>query len=128
MNFSVVGNTVFFESRNWWENDIYWLPRSYCFGLFGDGKYDLFFSQKTDEKMIFTWSFWAFHDISGPEKYGFSCSVCFNSDGLKWQFFHLLLQILIVYLLVSAFYLVSCKERLLWRWIWESKSEYIVRK
>ena len=25
--------------------------------------------------MIFTWSFWAFHDILGVGKYGFSCSV-----------------------------------------------------
>ena len=25
--------------------------------------------------MIFTWYFWAFYDIEGLEKYGFSCSV-----------------------------------------------------
>ena len=25
--------------------------------------------------MIFTWSFLAFHDIPGPRRYGFSCSV-----------------------------------------------------
>ena len=25
--------------------------------------------------MIFSWSFWTFHDIPGPGKYGFSCSV-----------------------------------------------------
>ena len=31
-------------------------------------------SQKVDGKMIFTWSFWAFHDIPGLEKYGFSSS------------------------------------------------------
>ena len=44
LNFSVMGNTVFF-------------------------------SQKVDVKIIFTWYFgaWAFHDISGPGKYGFSC-------------------------------------------------------
>ena len=65
----------FFESRNWWKDDIYWLPKSSCFELFGDGKYDLFFSQKVDGKMIFTWSFWAFHDIPGLGKYGFSCSL-----------------------------------------------------
>ena len=65
----------FFESRSWWKDDIYWLPRSSCFELFGDGKYNIFFSQKIDGKMIFTWSFWAFHNIPGPGKYGFSCSV-----------------------------------------------------
>ena len=61
----------FFESRSWWKDDIYWLLRSSCFELFGDGKYGLFFSQKVDGKMIFTWSFWAFYDIQGPGKYGF---------------------------------------------------------
>ena len=68
----------FFESRSWWKDDIYWLLRSSCFELFGDGKYDLFFSQKVDGKMIFTWSFWAFHDIPGLRKYGFSFSVLNN--------------------------------------------------
>ena len=40
--------------------------RSSCFELFGDGKYNLFLGLKVDGKMIFTWSFWAFHDIPGP--------------------------------------------------------------
>ena len=105
LNFSMMGNTVFFESRSWWKrwyllitekflfwtfrwweirsffesrswlkDGIYWLPRVPCFELFGDGKYDLFFSQKVDGKMIFTLSFGAFHDILGPGKYGFSCN------------------------------------------------------
>ena len=66
----------FFESRSWWKDDMYWLMWSSCFERLGDGKYGLFFSQKVDEKMIFTWSFWAFHDIVGLGKYGFSRSVC----------------------------------------------------
>ena len=41
LNFSVIGNTVFFESRSWWKDDIYW------FELLGDGKYGFFFSQKS---------------------------------------------------------------------------------
>ena len=65
----------FFESRSWWKDDIYWLTRSSCFELFGDGKYDLFFIKTVDGKMIFTWSFWAFHDIPGATKYGFSRNV-----------------------------------------------------
>ena len=64
----------FFESRSWWKDDVYWLLRSPCFEFFGDGKYGLFFSQKVDGKMIFTWSFWTFHDIPGLGKYGFSRS------------------------------------------------------
>ena len=74
LNFSVVRNTVFFESRSWWKDYINWLRKSSCFELFGDGKYDLFFKRKVDGKMILTWSFWAFHDIPAPGKYGFSCS------------------------------------------------------
>ena len=55
----------FFKSRIWWKDDIYWLLRSSCLELFGDGKYGLFLSQKVDGKMIFTWPFWAIHDIPG---------------------------------------------------------------
>ena len=61
LNFTEIGNTVFFEPKSWWKDDIYWLLKSSCFELFDDGKYGLFFSQKVDGKMIFTWSFWAFH-------------------------------------------------------------------
>ena len=50
------------------------ITESSCFELIGDGKYDLFFSQKVNWKMIFTWSFWAFYDIPGLGKYCFSCS------------------------------------------------------
>ena len=69
LKFSVMGNTVFFKSRSWWKDDIYWLLRSSCFELFGDGKYDPFFIQKA------TSSSWAFHGILGLGKYGFSSSV-----------------------------------------------------
>ena len=65
-------NVVFFEPKSWWKDDIYWLLKSSCFDLFGNGKYGLFLSQKVDGKMIFTWSFWAFYDIPGLWKYGFS--------------------------------------------------------
>ena len=67
----------FFESGSWWKDDIYWLLRSFCFELFGDGKYGLFFTQNVDEKMIYTRSFWAFYDIPWPGKYGFSRSATF---------------------------------------------------
>ena len=46
--FSGMMNTVFFEPKSWWKDDIYWLLRSSSFELFGDGKYGLFFSQKVD--------------------------------------------------------------------------------
>ena len=47
-------NTAFFEPKSWWKNGIYWLLKSSCFGLFGNGKYGLFLRQKVNEKMIFT--------------------------------------------------------------------------
>ena len=52
----------FFEPKSWWKDYIYWLLKSSCFELFENGKYGLFLSQKVDGKMIFTWSFWTFHD------------------------------------------------------------------
>ena len=87
------------------KDDIYWLRKSSCFELFDGGKYGLFWvkklmerwylpvtekflfwtfrwweirsflRQKVDGKIIFTWSFLAFHDIPRPGKYDFSCSV-----------------------------------------------------
>ena len=72
----------FFELKSWWKDDIYWLLKDSCFellkgscfGLSGDGKHSIFLSQKVDEKIIFTWHFWAFDDIPGLGKYGFSWS------------------------------------------------------
>ena len=54
LNFSEIGNTVFFEPKSWWEDDIYWLPKSSCFELFAEEEYGLLLSQKVDEKIIFT--------------------------------------------------------------------------
>ena len=50
LNFYVMGNTVFFETKRWWKDYIYWLLKIFCYGLpkrscfehFGDGKYGLF--------------------------------------------------------------------------------------
>ena len=74
MNFSEMGNTVVFEPKSWWKDDVYWLLERSFFDLFGDGTYGVFLSKKIDGKMIFTWSFWAFHVIPRLWKYGFSCS------------------------------------------------------
>ena len=38
------------QPRSWWKDDIYWLPRSSCFELLGDGKYDLFSAKKLMER------------------------------------------------------------------------------
>ena len=75
LNYSEMRNTVFFWAKKLMKDNIYWLMKSFCFVLFGDGKYGLFLSQKFNGKMIFTWSFWAYHDIPGLAKNGFSCTV-----------------------------------------------------
>ena len=94
----------FFDPKGWWKYDIYWLLKRSCFELFRDGKYGLILSQKVDERWyliitekflfwIFRWweirsffqpkswmkddiylVFWAFHDIPGLGKNGFSCN------------------------------------------------------
>ena len=53
-DFLWVENTVFFEPKNWWTYDSYWLLKNSYFELFGNWKYSLFFRQKVNEKMIFT--------------------------------------------------------------------------
>ena len=65
----------FFEPRNWWKDDISWLLRSSCFEIFGDEKCGLFFSQKFDGKIIFTWSFFSFPWYSRTWEIWFFCSV-----------------------------------------------------
>ena len=97
LKFSGMGNTVFFEAKGSWKNGIYWLLKSSCFELFGDGKDGLFLRQKVNGKMIFP-DYWkvlvlgyrkvlvlnfslmgniylVFFSFPWSEKYGFSCSV-----------------------------------------------------
>ena len=50
LTFSRMGNTSFFWGKKLMENDIYWLLRSSCFELFGDGKYGLFSAKKLMER------------------------------------------------------------------------------
>ena len=50
LTFSMMGNTSFFWGKKLMENDIYWLLRSSCFELFGDGKYGLFSAKKLMER------------------------------------------------------------------------------
>ena len=68
-------NTILFEPKSWWKDDIHWSLKSPCFDLFGNLKIWSFFSQKGDGKMIFIWSFLVFHDIPGLGKYSFSCGL-----------------------------------------------------
>ena len=72
--FSEMENTAFSWAKKlierWYllikENALFWTLRWW--------KMRSFLSQEVDGKMIFAWSFWAFYDIPGPGKYGFSRS------------------------------------------------------
>ena len=75
LNFSVTGNTVFFWVKKLMERWYLLVTEKFLFWSFRWWGIRSFFSQKFYGKMIFTWSFWAFHDIAGLGKYGFSCSV-----------------------------------------------------
>ena len=50
LKFSGKENTVFFEAKTWWKNDIYWLLKSSCFELYCDGKCGLFWDKKLMER------------------------------------------------------------------------------
>ena len=75
LTFSEMGNTVFSRAKSW---------RKFLilnFSVIGNTVF--FFSQEVDGKIIFTWSFWAFYNIPGPGKYGFSRSARI----LVWQLY-----------------------------------------
>ena len=42
------------------EYHVYWVRKSSCFELFGDGKYGLYLIQKGDGKIMFTWYLYLF--------------------------------------------------------------------
>ena len=110
LKFSEMGNTVFFLAKELMERWYFLITEKFIFWTFPWWEIRSFLSQKVDEKwylqitakflfwsfwwwqirsvvsqkvdgkMIFTWSFWGFHDILGLGKYGFSCneSWCLN--------------------------------------------------
>ena len=87
LNFSVIRNTAFFWVKKLMERWYLLINEKFLFWTLRWWEIGLFFSQKVDEKRIYTWPFWAFHDIPGPGKYGFSCSVSvlyFWSILMKW--------------------------------------------
>ena len=70
--FLEMGNTIFSWAKMLTEVWSLLITGRFLFWTFRWWEIWSFFSQKVDEKMIFTWSFWAFYDIPGPGKYGFS--------------------------------------------------------
>ena len=68
-------NTVFFPVKNLMEICYLLINVKFLFWTFQEWEIRFFFIEKSDEKMIFVWSFLAFCDIPGLGKYCFSCSV-----------------------------------------------------
>ena len=83
LNFSVLGNTGFFWVTKLMERWYLLVPEKFLFWTFRWWEIQPFVSQKVGGKMAFTWSFWAFHDIPGLERYGLSCSepLCVFASG-----------------------------------------------
>ena len=50
LDFLEMGNTIFFDPKSWWKDDIYWLLKSFSFELFGNGKYGLISAKKLMER------------------------------------------------------------------------------
>ena len=71
LDVSEMGNTIFFWVKKLIERWNLLITENLFFWTFRWLEQGLFFSQKVDGKMIFTWSFWAFHDILGLWKYVF---------------------------------------------------------
>ena len=74
LNFLVMENTVFFWVKKLMERWYLLVTEKFLFWTFWWWEIRSFFSQKVGGKVIFIWSFWAFHDILRLRKYGFSCS------------------------------------------------------
>ena len=70
-----IRNKVFSWAKKLMERWYLLITEKVLFWTFRWSEIRSFFNKSFDEKMIFTWSFWAFCDIPGPGKYGFSRSV-----------------------------------------------------
>ena len=71
MTFFGIKNLIFFEPKSWWKDGIYWLLKSSCVELFGDGKYVFFLSQKIDGKDYILWLLkGCCFELFGGGKYG----------------------------------------------------------
>ena len=76
LNFSVIGKMVFFWVKKLMERWYLRTNEKFLFWILRRWEIRSFFQPKSWWKDdIYTWSFWDFHDIPGPGKYGFSYSV-----------------------------------------------------
>ena len=74
LNLLETGNRVFFSAKKLMESWYLLIAGKFLFWTFWRWEIRSLFSQNIDANMIFTWLFWAFHDIPVLGKYGFLCS------------------------------------------------------
>ena len=95
LNFWEMGNTVFLWAKKMMERWYLMITEMFLFWTFQWWETWSFFSQNAEGKMVFTWSFWAFHDIPGLGQYGFSCNDCIRVRSahnvipilwIKWEY------------------------------------------
>ena len=79
--FSGMRNTTFFLAKKLLESYLL-ITEKFLFWSFQEWEIRSLLSQKVDGKMIFTCSFWAFHDIPGLGKYGFWITQTINTNNL----------------------------------------------
>ena len=103
---------VFFEPKSWWKDDIYWLLKSSCFELFGDGKYGLFLSQEFDWKDDICWlRKSSCFELFGGRKYGL-----FLSQKVDGKMIFTDYRVLVLNFLVMGNTIFFSAKKLMERW------------
>ena len=78
LTISTIGNMVFFEPKIWWKDYIFWLLKSSCIELFGDGKSVFFWVKKlmerwyllvTEKLLFWTFRWWEIRSFFQPERW-----------------------------------------------------------
>ena len=78
LTISAVRNTVFFEPKSRWKDDIYWLLKSSCIELFNDGKSVFFWVKKLIERwyllvtkkfLFWTFRWWEIRSFFQPKSW-----------------------------------------------------------
>ena len=102
LNFSVMGNAVIFWVKKLMERWNLLVTETFLFWTFR------WCSQKVDGKMIFTWSFWTFHDILGPRNMLFGAvSVSINPLSIHSELSCFICNIFHIFIF---FYILSFKS------------------
>ena len=112
VNFSGMGNTVLLWAKMLMERWYLLITEKFLFWTFQWWQIRSFISHKFDGKMIFTWPFWAFHDITGLRKFGFSYAYNSQINGPDGRFWIWITEVNILDICNSSWWLRSAPSRL----------------